>query len=64
MKAHVPAVAVGGALLAMGINHLIDVSGCWLGEPEVKRLTHAERPHSGGGPKGTVGAAIYVVRKK
>lgn len=52
-EAHVPAMAVGGAFLAMGINHLIDVSGCWLGEPEVKRLTHAKRPHSGGGPEGS-----------
>lgn len=57
-------MAAGGALLAMGINHLIDVSGCWLGEPEVKRLTNAERPHSGGGTEGDGGAAIYVVRKK
>lgn len=44
---------MAGAFLATRINHLIDVSGCWLGESEVKRLTHAERPQSGGGPKVT-----------
>lgn len=31
---------------AMGINHLIALSGCRLGEAEVKRLMYAQIPHS------------------